>query len=559
MAEAWTRTNRMDSAAIFVTAADPQNGLKLPLDATRTGVRDLPARLILWCAWLAVVVLLATGHVMWRDEVRALSIAMHGDTIFAMLRSLHGEGHPALWYLMLRGAHTLVPVPQILPVLAFAVGASAMLVFTLRSPFPLPIVFLVLFSGFGLFEYTVSARNYGISMLILFVLAHCFSRRKTGLPLPAFLIFLLCNSNVHSIFFAAGFMLFWLMELISEGGIQAILRSRPFLAATACSAIGVLACVATVYPPINDAAQIAHGDGIGITVLISALSTPGSAFLQLAPPGVEAAIWPVAITILILGSLTSLIRAPGTLAGGVFVLLGLQLFFRLIYPGEYRHVAMFPVFIVTMAWLARIGRGGAWPAAFGLTAPRVQLLERVGLAFLALLLLLQLPMGMNAVRDSLAGREKSSSRDLAMLLEQPALRNATIVADPDYLVEALPYYADNPTYFLREHRYGKVVVFSKKAQLDLTLSQILATARKIHEENARPVVILLQHRIDPAVLPRVYAEGYNWTFSVTSADARQFLAATRRIARLDKATGDEVFDVYQLKTSAATSSPGQLL
>jgi len=48
----------MDSAAIFVTAADPQNGLKLPLDATRTGVRDLPARLYsgapglpLSCCW----------------------------------------------------------------------------------------------------------------------------------------------------------------------------------------------------------------------------------------------------------------------------------------------------------------------------------------------------------------------------------------------------------------------------------------------------------------------------------------------------------------------------
>ena len=33
-----------------------------------------------------------------------------------MLRNVHGEGHPALWYLILRGGHDLLPYREVLPI-----------------------------------------------------------------------------------------------------------------------------------------------------------------------------------------------------------------------------------------------------------------------------------------------------------------------------------------------------------------------------------------------------------------------------------------------------------
>jgi hypothetical protein len=62
-------------------------------------------RFLLFGLWLAAAGALAWRHVMWRDEVRALSTATQGENWIAMLRGLHGEGHPALWYLLLRAAY----------------------------------------------------------------------------------------------------------------------------------------------------------------------------------------------------------------------------------------------------------------------------------------------------------------------------------------------------------------------------------------------------------------------------------------------------------------------
>ena len=56
----------------------------------------------IYAAWVAIVLFQVVHHVMWRDEVRALSIALAGDGFPAMLRGLHGEGHPAVWYVSRR-------------------------------------------------------------------------------------------------------------------------------------------------------------------------------------------------------------------------------------------------------------------------------------------------------------------------------------------------------------------------------------------------------------------------------------------------------------------------
>src|SRR3954470_12363883 len=101
-------------------------------------------RVLLYAAWCALVLFLAARHVVWRDEVRGLSIALAGDSVPAMLRILHGEGHPALWYLLLRGAHAIVPVRQVLPGVGFAVAAAAMAILAWRAPFRPAILALIL-------------------------------------------------------------------------------------------------------------------------------------------------------------------------------------------------------------------------------------------------------------------------------------------------------------------------------------------------------------------------------------------------------------------------------
>ena len=143
----------------------------------RPGDREDHSRQVLWIAlaWAAVVVFLMTRHVVWRDEVRALSLALQGDDLLAMLRGLRGEGHPAVWYLMLRGAYAAANTPLVLPMVSLLVAMTAAALLAWRSPFAWPFIALFLLGRMSLYEYSVMARNYGISMLLMFAL-----QRSTG-------------------------------------------------------------------------------------------------------------------------------------------------------------------------------------------------------------------------------------------------------------------------------------------------------------------------------------------------------------------------------------------
>ena len=90
-------------------------------------------RLFLFAAWLGLVSWLLATHVFWRDEVRAFSLALSGQTVGEMLRDIHGEGHPALWYLILRLCHEILPVREVLPAAGALIGIGAMALTTMTS------------------------------------------------------------------------------------------------------------------------------------------------------------------------------------------------------------------------------------------------------------------------------------------------------------------------------------------------------------------------------------------------------------------------------------------
>jgi hypothetical protein len=220
-------------------------------------------RILLFGLWLAVVGALAWRHVIWRDEARALSFAIQGEDWIAMLRGLHGDGHPALWYFLLRSVHGITGRPEALGLVAFAVAAAAAWLIVWRSPFPRPLIGLILASHFFIYEFAVMARNYGIGMLILFVLAIAYPKcRGRGVALGA-LLFLLANCNVIATILAGAFLIFWFVEILEETGPRWSPAMTHFALNAAIAAAGAALCFATVYPTFNDAAVAAHPAGVG--------------------------------------------------------------------------------------------------------------------------------------------------------------------------------------------------------------------------------------------------------------------------------------------------------
>lgn len=504
--------------------------------------RNRLGRLLLLALWAAVTLYLASQHVMWRDEVRALSIALQGDTIADMLRGLQGEGHPALWYLALRLAHSVVPMPQVLAGVAWLIAAGAMAILALRSPFRLTTIALIMFGGFGLYEYVVSARNYGIGMLVLFAVAALYPRHRDRGVLIGLLLALLCNTNVHAAFFAAGLLGFWLVEITCEEGLRWTRKHFSFLVNALVAVAGAALCFITVYPPAHDAAVKPHPDGITAQIILQALGSPADAFAPLLPWQLGWGPVPmVLLTLLLVGAVLGLIRRPAALLAAAGVLILDQLFFQLVYPGDYRHTALFLTYLVTLYWLAAQGRGGSWPRSAG---DRLERVARLGGAALTMLLALQLPYSIGKLSDALGGVPQTRVRDLTDLLEQEGLSNAILIANADVILEPVPYYADHPLYLIREGRFGHVTRFTRDARIHLSLDSLIDEARGLQASSGRPVIILMQHHLEPGMASSVHEEGFGGSFSMPADQVEGFLSRTRRLASFEAAASDESYDVY---------------
>lgn len=517
-------------------SAAPEHAFDLPLLASRSsGPSDRRARLMLLLLWVATTTWLAAHHAVWRDEVRALTLATSGDSVWHMLWAIHGEGHPALWYLMLRGGFALTGSPVVLPAIAYAVAMLATAVFTVFSPFRPWFIALVLSSAFALVDYVVVARNYGIAMLLMFVIILTYKYiRGRGITLGA-LLFLLCNTNAVAVLLAGGVILFWGIELYLEEGWRWTPKTRNFALNGALAFVGVIACAATVYPPHNDAVALA-------------VASESHFPLSHLAGGLGETVWGMALFVaMLLGSVIALVRAPAALISAIAMIAAAILFFRFVYPGAYRHQALVLVFLLGMYWLALNERGGRWPKLSMRWDRRLGVAQRYGAVGFAGLLALQTLTGLALAERSVRGQPFSRSQDLGRLLHRPAFRDAIVIGDPDVMLEPLSFYAPNPTYFVRERRWSRTVDFTRAAMRDVSLGELLATARLIHVRYARPVLIVLKDPLDPTAGARRINQGYLGTFSTTPVQVAAFLAETRSLVAFPPAQTDESYTVYLLR------------
>ena len=515
-------------------------------------------RLLLFGLWLAAIGALAWHHVIWRDEARALSIAIQGEDWIAMLRGLHGEGHPALWYLLLRAAYGITGRPEVLQLLALAIAAAAAWLIVCRSPFPPALIGLILASHFFIYEFSVMARNYGIGMLILFALAIAYPRyRGRGVALGA-LLFLLSNCNVIAAILAGAFLLFWFVEILEETGPHWSPAMANFALNAAIASAGAALCFATVYPTFNDAAVAAHPAGVGARDTLSAIVNPAPAFAQLlgwhvAPTYLVVPWSPFIVALgapLMIGATFGLIERKGALLACLASLACLSVFFRLVYPGDYRHEATWLAFVIAMYWICWKPNRPLHPrAALDRNGRSFALVRKVGFAFFLVLIGVQATLGFaDLAFAAIVGTPESRSRDFAELVSRrPDLKDAILIGDPDYMLEPMHYYLPNRTYFVRERRYGDYVRFTRAARLELTLGDILDEAHAIRTSTGRPVAILLAWRLGEMDPARVYRESYVWTFSAPGDQIERFREATMLLAQFPKATSGESYDVYVLK------------
>src|SRR5947209_6674154 len=129
-------------------------------------------------AYATTIVIAAAHHELWRDEVVPLSIAREMPSFSEVWRMVRHEGHPILWYVILRYSYFVFGSTAVLPVASVLIAIAAIAVFVTQARLPLWLKALFVFGYIPIFEYSVLARANGLAMLLLFAFCALYAARE---------------------------------------------------------------------------------------------------------------------------------------------------------------------------------------------------------------------------------------------------------------------------------------------------------------------------------------------------------------------------------------------
>lgn len=136
------------------------------------------------CAVFLLQAVLILRHQPFVDEWQALQIAVQSPDFASLLANLRYEGHPPLWYLVLRGLSGVVGPHQALFAANLILGFLTQGFILFRSPFPRWLRLLVAISEPILFEYGTVSRSYTLGVMLTFwAMSVWQTRRHVWVPL----------------------------------------------------------------------------------------------------------------------------------------------------------------------------------------------------------------------------------------------------------------------------------------------------------------------------------------------------------------------------------------
>jgi len=328
---------------------------------------------------------ITSRHEMWRDELQAWLLARDSANPLELLRHMRYDGHPALWHLMLwpfaRLSGNLTWMQGLHVALA---SLSAWLVFRF-SPFSWGVKILLVLGYFFAYEWAVIARNYALSVTLLFTICTLFEHRWKWFPAIAAALFLLCHTNA----FAWLLVLVLAITLSIEFAVAYAGRYREaerclgrFLAGMGLVALGLFSSLRQTLPP-PDSGYASNwkwewkegaADNVGAMVIRAYLPVPvqrldfwnSNRFLD--TPESEAGAGHIprshrfawGVSALMLGSLFFLKR-PWLIVPYWLGSLALITFYHVKFSGGMRHWGFLYLWFITLLWMSFSYRPWSFP------------------------------------------------------------------------------------------------------------------------------------------------------------------------------------------------------
>ncbi len=514
----------------------------------------------LWISWTAYVVMvvgLATRHEMWRDEVRAFSVATRPPSLLAMFAELHHEGHPAIWYLLLRGSYALTHSNLVLPGVAIAVSAITAFLILKYAPFPFWIRLLAVFGAFLGFELTIVARNYGVGVMLMIAACIAFRRRHSS-PLPlAICLALMANTSIHASLATLVLFFIWCADVFNGEGRDSLRRPASVVAMLLVVA-GVATAIMMSRPTPDMVWAFSFGTLTFSDVVRAVFSDPGYSLRGFSESNVAAAAefpWRyvnvnpgvasrIIVDICLLALAWSLRRRPLHLIALILTLAGFALFFREVYLGGPRHHGLLAFLVFSICWLAaesRDRRDSTRTDAMAFTRH---------LAFGLLPLFAVQAAALPVLAHRSIKKPESGSKAFGQFINSHAqYRNAILMSEPDYMMEALPYYVTNRIYMARQNEFVPQVYFDRgaKRRQQLTLTDLVQTADSVSCTYHSPVLLAIGYTEMAYRKAGVRRPGYRTaSFRWTESEWQALQVRMRRVASFDRAVSDEYYHIIEL-------------
>jgi hypothetical protein len=304
----------------------------------RRRLKDMASWLV-FGLFFAITLWGLVNHAPWRDEAQSW-LLVRDLNLGGLINQMSYEGTPPLWHLILFPLAKLgLPYASELIVhYLFALALVFLLIFF--SPLPKIIKFILPFSYLFLFEYTVIARNYNLTVLLLFIIALIYNYRFRRPILYASLIFLLAWTNVHSLAMAAVLSCIFLYEIIKEG------RSElKYLWGVVIMELGIVSAILILIPKID------QYPGLGFSswhIIARSLSTSLLPFFE-NPTIPSYLLYPLSVVWIPL--LIFLLKKNQSKILFLLPIFWLEFIFLFRYPGSMRHHGLILVFFLFAWWI----------------------------------------------------------------------------------------------------------------------------------------------------------------------------------------------------------------
>lgn len=380
-------------------------------------------------------------HEPWRDEAQAWLIARDLN-LFGVIKQMHWEGGPGLWHLLLFFFAKL-GFPYFSEfILHWIIGVVAIGIFLFKAPFYKLFKLVFVFSYYLAYEYILIARNYNLTILLLFIIASLYDKRFKHNLFYSFLILLLFNANIYSSVSAGLLTLLFIWESFKKNDF----RKQNIIAILIMITGGLLVLLQTRVPQ-NSTIHFSFSNFNPIFIAI------GNAFLPNFNSGLIGGYF---LSIILILLLFEFLRQPKILLFFALSVASLFLIFILGYEGQLWHHGLIIIFLIFSLWLKKYYRNDK------IKKGTLYSIGKIGYSLFVISLLFSIISSVKAYKNEYLFNF-SGGKEAASYIKKNISSDKVIIAYRSYASSSLlPYLPNYKFWYADKEKFGSFITWDKK-------------------------------------------------------------------------------------------------